>query len=843
MLIQIKNLRSGFIRALLCSLIFVLSLSLTGFENTNALASDKTPPRIPQEFNVKSLDQSLEVSLRDGAEEDIFSYIIYIRSDDGDLPPVYMGRNTTQMINSLVNGRTYFLSVVARDMSGNESAKTHEIAIAPSPSSTGGDFHVSAWMPPAGWEDNDGYYSFTSNIDVFNSIKPFWYNAEGDGTLAKKGDIPDANLINTAHEHGVKVVPAITNNFDENDKISNLLKDGDRIDFHVQTIVNEVVGHGYDGIDIDYENLQPEVKNQYTDFAERLASALHEQGKILSITVQAKKSDSDSWRGAGATDFVRLGIAADQFVIMTYDYHRLNTSPGAIAPVDWMTDVLEYAKYKVPHDKIIAGVPFYGYDWCVSYKDGGCDSKGLLWEGVQNVINQYNPPLEWDDRGQTPWFFYTDNSGFNRVVHYEDHRSIASKVELVRSMGLQGISIWRLGSEDPENLNVVRGQLGKEKISPPGIRIAPGDGSIGISWDELARPEVTGYRIYQKDVFGEEVKIDVTGDIRSYHLVEGVKNGKTYAIHLAALKDGGEEYSKSSQILVTPQDLYYPGRVEDIKVQRVGETTIDIAFIPSGDEYFFGQAKTLDLRYSKENITSENFEAAEKYLHLPELMPVGQRQSWQLMDLEPGTEYYIAMKIVDESGNKSDVSTVVRAETFDTVPPVVPADVRMEARDGEISISWVPNTEKDLAGYRIYYKQEDSYYNVIDLNAEAIGHILKDLKNGKNYSLSMTAVDVRGNESERTEEVAVKPSAGSLANRVSNFFTEPVDKLKASLRNAGSKLAASAAIPYLVVLAVFIINFFVYRGLKVEIHKSKSRREENYLLATSKQKKKRIMKF
>ena len=63
---------------------------------------------------------------------------------------------------------------------------------------------------------------------------------------------------------------------------------------------------------------------------------------------------------------------------------------------------------------------------------------------------------ESDSNGQIQenWITYK-----GRKVWFATSRSLAAKLELVQRVDLAGIAIWRLGGEDPQNWDVIRGKL------------------------------------------------------------------------------------------------------------------------------------------------------------------------------------------------------------------------------------------------------------------------------------------------------------------------------------------------------------------------------------------------
>src|SRR5205814_7245047 len=97
-------------------------------------------------------------------------------------------------------------------------------------------------------------------------------------------------------------------------------------------------------------------------FVQQLSTALHEQGKLLTLAIPAKDRDvTVGW--AGAYDYAALGAAADLVTIMAYEYSGPFSGPGSVAPYDWVDRVLAFAGSQIPAQKLVLGVAWYGYDW------------------------------------------------------------------------------------------------------------------------------------------------------------------------------------------------------------------------------------------------------------------------------------------------------------------------------------------------------------------------------------------------------------------------------------------------------------------------------------------------
>ena len=80
-----------------------------------------------------------------------------------------------------------------------------------------------------------------------------------------------------------------------------------------------------------------------------------------------------------------------------------------------------------------------------------------------------------------------------------------------------------------------------------------------------------------------------------------------------------------------------------------------------------------------------------------------------------------------------------------------------------VSLSWQPNTEPDLAGYKIYYdtNEDGDYLHVLDIGNHS-DYTFTDLMDGETYRVSVTAYDLYNNESDFSPEITfTTPEAAS----------------------------------------------------------------------------------
>jgi len=282
--------------------------------------------------------------------------------------------------------------------------------------------------------------------DKFTWISPTWYIVDINGNVVEHTYIE--RLVNMSRKWGVKIVPLIANkNFDP-DIVHNILRNSSLMNKTIKNIVDIVLERNYDGINIDFEGIPAEDREYFTLFLKYLSIELHKYNKVLTVDVPAKTYDvKEGW--SGAFDYKEIGKYCDLVILMIYDYHWSGGNPGPISPLSWFNNVLEYALKTIPREKIVAGIPFYGYDWPISGR-----GRGVTYSQALKLAEKYGCKIFFDKDSGEAYFKYS-----YRFEHHEVWFNIAKSSELrIKSAlekGIDKIAAWRIGQEDPETWKVI----------------------------------------------------------------------------------------------------------------------------------------------------------------------------------------------------------------------------------------------------------------------------------------------------------------------------------------------------------------------------------------------------
>lgn len=271
--------------------------------------------------------------------------------------------------------------------------------------------------------------------------------------------IEETELIELARNYGVAPLMLISTltpegNF-SNELAHVILNDIDAQNQLIENILVNLRTKNYYGLDVDFEYILPEDKNAYADFIGNLTEQLNQEGYPVFVALAPKVSADQPGLLYESHDYFALGRIANFVLLMTYEWGYTYGPPMAVAPLNKVTEVLNYAVTEIDPSKIFMGIPNYGYNWTLPFIPGESKAQSLGVVAAVELAAQYNAVIQYDEIAQSPFFYYTDESGRTHVVWFEDARSINAKVRLAHSYGFTGLSYWNIMRFFPQNWLVV----------------------------------------------------------------------------------------------------------------------------------------------------------------------------------------------------------------------------------------------------------------------------------------------------------------------------------------------------------------------------------------------------
>ena len=301
---------------------------------------------------------------------------------------------------------------------------------------------------------------FSLNIDSDGSIIT---SGDGDGNLgyARLGSDQLLELIQQVKQQNgdFTIVLAQFNS----DIIDDIIYSEAAQDRMLEQLDSVLLAYPISGVNIDFEyngSVNQKTRDRFSEFVDRVSNHIHTkfQGIQVSIDVYASAANQEQiW------DIPRIGQSVDYIVVMAYDFHR-RSSPlaGPVAPLFggkdlWSSDISSLLRtfiHYVPREKILLGVPFYGYGWQTTgreaqahtYPDTGFTAS---FDFIQELLarrDEIDLEEHWNEDALSPYISYEED-GETYIVYYENSRSLSYKLDFVNQLDLGGVAIWALGYE------------------------------------------------------------------------------------------------------------------------------------------------------------------------------------------------------------------------------------------------------------------------------------------------------------------------------------------------------------------------------------------------------------
>lgn len=286
----------------------------------------------------------------------------------------------------------------------------------------------------------------SQTLPYLSELSVFSYGFTMDGNLVEPPR-EDAWMIEAATEAGTLPILTLTP-LDElgrfnNNLIASIVANPEAEQNLIQQVMETVRQKGYGGVDIDFEYIRREDRDGFTAFVARMADALHQEGYQLSVALAPKTSRNQSGLLYEGKDYAALGAIADHVLLMTYEWGYKYGPNMAVAPLNMVRRVVDYALTEIPAEKINLGIPNYGYDWPLPFERGITEARTIGNVEAVEIAIENNATIQFDETAQSPYFNY-EAEGVLHEVWFEDARSITAKLRLVEELGLRGTGWWQI---------------------------------------------------------------------------------------------------------------------------------------------------------------------------------------------------------------------------------------------------------------------------------------------------------------------------------------------------------------------------------------------------------------
>lgn len=281
---------------------------------------------------------------------------------------------------------------------------------------------------------------YLTNISVFS----YGFTTEGN-LVPPRTD--DSRVINEAWRQGTAPILVLTP-FDETGMFNNYLISALMGSMAAQqNLIDQMFAtmeeKGFVGIDLDFEYILPQDRVAYAEFVANVRAQAAPKGYPVSVALAPKTSADQQGLLYEGKDYRLLGAAADSVLLMTYEWGYTYGPPMAVAPINKVREVVEYAVTEIPTEKIDLGIPNYGYDWTLPFVQGSSRARTIGNAQAVQIAIENDAVIQFDEIAMSPFFHY-EKDGAVHEVWFEDVRSMQEKFRLIAEYGLRGMGYWQV---------------------------------------------------------------------------------------------------------------------------------------------------------------------------------------------------------------------------------------------------------------------------------------------------------------------------------------------------------------------------------------------------------------
>ncbi|MGE5499196.1 MAG: polysaccharide deacetylase family protein, partial [Syntrophothermus sp.] len=308
--------------------------------------------------------------------------------------------------------------------------------------------------------DAQSFYSLRDHIEKLNVIMPEWLfiQQNSDTVFA---DI-DSRALTYIQSHKIKIFPMVSNYFNNKwnpESAERIISSKTRRAKFIGSLLNILKRYRFEGVNIDIESISGEYKTSLREFQSELYASLKRHGYTVTQDVPV---------GDAAYDYKELSTFNDYLVLMAYDLHYAESSPGPIADIKWVDFNLMKAIKSAGADKMILGLPAYGYDW-----PKGDAAEDISYQEALVRAKESDAKIDFDNDNYNLKFTYDDDNNYPHEVWFTDAATFYNLMRTASDYGVAGTAIWRLGGEDQRIWKFYDADLSEENLAKNPFDLSP----------------------------------------------------------------------------------------------------------------------------------------------------------------------------------------------------------------------------------------------------------------------------------------------------------------------------------------------------------------------------------
>lgn len=276
-----------------------------------------------------------------------------------------------------------------------------------------------------------------SRVTEANVISPTWFQfADEEGNLS---DLGNKAYVDNAHMRGLEVWALISHNFEQPSLTAKILSSTAKRQHVINQLIEKAKAYGYDGINIDVENIQTETSTVWVQFMRELYPQLKAAGIVVTVDVYMPSDWSSHYERA------KIAGLCDYFIVMAYDQHHLGSEEaGSVAEIPWVEEGIKKNLEEVPNDKLVLGIPFYTRLW--KETANGLETRSYTMSAAQAKVKEWGVTPTLDPKSKQPYAEKEVADGTYKIW-LENNETIAARIQIANKYDLAGYGAWKLGLE------------------------------------------------------------------------------------------------------------------------------------------------------------------------------------------------------------------------------------------------------------------------------------------------------------------------------------------------------------------------------------------------------------
>ncbi len=316
----------------------------------------------------------------------------------------------------------------------------------------------------------NGYCYEGINEDILRKSLPyltylsiFAYKVDEDGNL---NTISDQRLIDIALDYDVAPLMVVTNIKQKggfsSSLISSILNDEVKVNNLLNNVLNALQRKKYYGVNFDFEYIYQDDKDKFASFEKKAYEFFNSRGYFMSTALAPKISSSQKGLLYEAHDYNMASRNNDLVILMTYEWGYTYGDSLPVAPFNKVENVIKYAVTEIESEKILMGIPNYGYDFDVP-RIANKPAKSISLTKANDLAFEKKASIKYYETYKTPYFVYYEDDK-KHEVQFDNAYSFYEKLTLVDKYNLGGISIWTITNYNAQYFTILKNLFIVEKV-------------------------------------------------------------------------------------------------------------------------------------------------------------------------------------------------------------------------------------------------------------------------------------------------------------------------------------------------------------------------------------------